>query len=140
MLLTRQQLAKKNKTRFQTVDLPDGDSIVIRSMSEKERGLFDTSLITKDGGKDLNNHKVARQRLILWIACNEDHSPMFPPRGTSRLGLPVWPAEDWDLVDGLDSLVSAAIWEAGLKHCGIIEADINELVKNSNDPPAGDSP
>lgn len=132
MSLTKDGLLGKCHTRYQSVPLPDGDVVVIRSMSEGEKSGYENKLVKKGGGgASMAGLKVARQRLVLWVTCNDDDSPMFPPAGVGSDGTPVWDAQTWDAIDAVDSLVMGHIYDAALQHCGFGKTDVEELVKNS---------
>ena len=80
VLLSREALLKKTiNRRYQTIDLPTGGSVRIRSITEKERSEYEVAML-KFGGKrkneqgkmDINQKALQTARLRLIVLCLVD--------------------------------------------------------------------
>ena len=125
--LGRDQLLAKTKRRFSEVTLPDGDTVRIRSLTERERSKYESETLNKKG--ELNQVKLAdaKRRLIALCVVDSD-------------GNAILSADDVRALEEVDSAVTQSLYDAIRQHCGFDQRDVEELVKNSDAAPAAASP
>lgn len=117
-LAGKTELLAANKRRFKEVELPGGLTVRIRSLSERERAAFDTSVLAKKGGLDRDKLNDARQRLIVLCAVDGNGNLLF-----SEADLPA--------IQDLDAAVTQALYDACVAWNGMNDEDMEALVKNS---------
>jgi len=124
---TREQLnTELRKRRYDFVDLPNGLSVRIRSLTEFEKSNFEIELLKKKSdGVNLNKLKFARQRLISLTAVDNDGELLF---------------DDKTDLNNYDGAMTAKIYDEARIHCGFEDGDIEGLVKNSSGIVGDDSP
>ena len=87
----------------------------IRSMTEGERGTIEASVLYADDRAAAA--KLLKPRLICACLVDDDGDRIFSDA-------------DLDAITGLDSSVTSALADAIEQHCGIKQADIEELEGN----------
>lgn len=117
-ILNREQLLQKVQRRFRTVDLPDGDAVRIRSLTERERAELELLMFSKDGKVATKQLPAAKLKMICACVVGEDDQPYLT-------------AADVSLLEEMDSGIIARIHSACLEHVGFEDAEVEELVKNS---------
>lgn len=123
----RDALLALTKRRFADVQLPGGETVRIRSLTERERSKYESETLTKKG--DLNQSKLAdaKRRLIALCICDGE-------------GNTILQADDVKALEDVDSAVTQTLYDAIRLHCGFDQRDVEELVKNSGGTPVAASP
>lgn len=118
-LLTRETLLQPAKRRIATVDLPDGRKACVRSLTEREWSNYTSQTLTESGKLRTSRLQDATRRLIVLCLCDEQGTPILRPNDTEALA-------------DVDSQTTQALYDAIKKHVNTSDADIEELVKNSD--------
>jgi len=121
-----QLMAAIGKRRFKELTLPtSGLRVRIRSLTERELSQYQSATIAS-GGTGLKRSRLedATRRLIVLCSVDRDGNLLLKDVDLPRLA-------DWDAAD------TSFLYEECAKHCGINRSDIEDLVKNSEEMPAG---
>ena len=126
-LATAEQLmATTGRRRYRELTLPTSDLRVrIRSLTERELSRYQSVTIASSGtGLKRSKLEDASRRLIVLCLVDGDGNQIFTDADVPRLA-------DWDAAD------TSYLYDEGAKHCGINRQDIEDMVKNSEEIPAG---
>jgi hypothetical protein len=118
--LTRDDLTLPDPPRFAEFDLPNGKKCRIRNLSEREKTLFEHSILSPSTGKVVGS-KLDNMRARLIALCVVDAA-----------GGRVLRDDDVRYLQDKDGAVMAKIYDECRKHCGFEEHDLEQLVKNSD--------
>jgi len=132
MLLDRNSLLKKEDLSVQKVELGKDEFVFVRQMTGRERDRFEQSLIKEEkGAKGAVEYKRSledfRAKLVVCTVCDETGSLLLRPTDIEVLSTSMSAAR-------LEKIVNAA---QALNN--ISEQDKEELVKNSEAAPSGNS-
>lgn len=126
-LATAEQLmAATGQRRFKELSLPiRGLRVRIRSLTEREMSRYQSVTIAS-GGTGLKRSKLedASRRLIVLCLVDQDGNQLLGDENLPKLA-------DWDAAD------TNFLYDECAQHCGINRSDIEDLVKNSEEMPAG---
>lgn len=126
--LTREALLQKRPRRTITVELPElGGTVIVRELSEGERSRYEGSFLDKEGKPKVSSLDDARRRLIVESVVDADGNKVFTP-------------DDIPAIRDMGASAASRMYNAARDVSGFTDADIEELVKNSSAPPAGNSP
>lgn len=112
-------LAKSATRRYLEVEIPEiGETVRIRSLTERERSAWESSMLTKDG-KLVSPAQLAntKRRLVALSLCNEAGERIVSDDQVEVLG-------------DLDAAAFARIFDAASELCGLEKRDIEALEKN----------
>ena len=117
----RDELLDIRPRRYRDVEIPMYDlKFCIRSLTEAERSQHETETTTAKSGDRKQRMQTAKTRLIVkCVVAGPDQDE------------PILRVSDVDILAGQDAVITATIFDAICEHCGYIEADIEEAVKNS---------
>lgn len=125
--LGREALRTPHKRRFAEVPLPEmGLTARLRSLTAREHGEYEAQFVGRKGPR-ADVLKVARVLLAIATVCDEQ-------------GNLVYTAADVRALSEWDGIVLARIEKAARELTGITDDDFEDLVKNSAEMPAADSP
>ena len=132
-LLNREELLKKEALKIEKVDLGNDEYVYVRQMTGRERDLFENSLVVEIKNRKgiveryESNTKDFRAKLCVCTICDEEGVLILKPN-------------DYEM---LSTNMSAARLEAIVNKAqelnAISEKDKENLVKNSDADPAGNS-
>lgn len=115
--VTRDAILAPLKRRFQEVEVAGWGKFRLRSLNELERSKFEASIRDKQG-RVVNNKLVdLKCRLIVLCVVDENGDPLLTDA-------------DINALRQQDSKYTNTLVEAIQKHCGISDADMEELEKN----------
>lgn len=115
--VTREAILTPLKRRFHEVDIPGWGTFRVRSLNELERSRFEASIRDKQG-RVVNSKLVdLKCRLIVLCVVDEHGDPLLTDADTAALRQQ-------------DSKYTNLLVEEIQKHCGISDADLEELEKN----------
>jgi hypothetical protein len=117
-LTTRDTFLRPAKRRFAHVDLPDGQRVRIRSLTEREKSEFEADILTTKGVPSRNRIADANRRLIVLTLVDENGDLLLQPGDVASL-------------EQLDGAVTGYLADEIGRHCGFAGSDIEGLVKNS---------
>lgn len=124
MALTKEQFfSEHEKTRpdVHEVDLPGGKKVWVRSISAREKTLYEQACNDKKKG----GMASMRERLVILCACDENGNPLFQQADMARVGnLPVTTLEP--------------IFDKAYEINGFKSKLIEEIRKNSESAPTDD--
>lgn len=120
--------ATKGKRRFDRLRLPiAGLRCRIRSLMDRELSAYQSATIAS-GGTGLKRSRLddAARRLIVLCLVDNEGNRLFSDSNEH-----VEQFEEWDAAD------TSYLYDKCATHCGINRQDIEDLVKNSEEIPAG---
>lgn len=127
MLLTKDQILQADDRKYQDVDCPEwGGTVRVRSLSGMERDMFETSVVVGKGKNRDVNLRNLRAKLVALTVVDGLGEPLFTEPDVKALGEKNAAA--------LDRVFTSAQQLSGLR-----EADVEELVKNSETDQNGGS-
>jgi len=138
--LSRDELLAKCARRYVQVPLPDGSSVRIQSLSEKELAEFEAEVISTPKPKrdravdrmvDVRRERMidSRRRLIAICLVDAEGKRIFTSSN-----------RDLDAIGQLDAAITNIIADACRAHIGADEDYFKELAKNSEQIHVGVSP
>lgn len=129
-LATRAQLLKKTARRyayFPESGTIDGLRFRMQSWTERERSDFESKMLSAKGTVSKAKMEDSRRRLIALTLVDESGERLLSDDDVSAL-------------EGIDSRLTSALFTAASDHIGFASDDLEELVKNSGEIRADDSP
>lgn len=126
-LLTREQILNADDRKTQVVEVPEwGGSVMIRTLSGKERDRFEASLQVTRGSKTKQNYDNFRARLISLCVVNESGERTFSDADIALLG---------------EKSVAALqrVFNACNELNGLSDADVEELTQGFDEGATEDS-
>lgn len=126
-VLTRAEFLGLKETEFQDVPLGGGRAVRVRTLSEKERSEHELSVLDKEGNWSRKLASEQRVRLLARCLVNQDGSRMFGDN-------------EYFLLREVLGKYAGLVYTAARKLNGFSDSDVEELEKNSDTAPAGDSP
>jgi len=127
-LLDKSKLLEREKLQVEKVEFENGDFVYVRQMTGHERDVFERSLYVMDGNnKPTTKLEDFRAKLAVVTLCDEAGKSLLEPKDFMALSNAMSAAK-------LEKIVNAA-----QKLNAITEADKEELVKNSDAVPDGNS-
>ena len=119
----RAELLGLSRRRYRDVPIPEvGLTFRIQSLTEGEKSRYESETLTKRGTKGYRARlEASRRKLVCLVAVDGDGKLLFP--NTS----------DLEALVEVDGIATGRIYNAALEHCGYTEADIEELVGNSDE-------
>lgn len=113
-----QALLGATRRRYREFEVPPFGKYRIRSLTERERSQMEGDQLSKKGEFSKQKLMESRRRLIAWCLVDGDGERLIGDDQIPQL-------------EEVDSLLTAAIYDACLDHCGFSDADIEDLAKNS---------
>lgn len=126
-LTGRDELLRPAKRRYKYVDLPNGQRVRIRNMTEREKSDFEAKILTVKGEPNRNRVADTNRRLIVETLVDEN-------------GDLILRSDDVTALEQLDGAVTTYLADEIGRHCGFGRGDIEDLVKNSDAIHASASP
>ncbi|WP_055563601.1 hypothetical protein [Streptomyces atriruber] len=127
MLLSREQILKADDLKTEDVPVPEwGGDVRIKTLKGKERDAFEQSMVETKGGKQRQNLKNFRAKLIAKCVVNENGELMFSPPDIEPLG-------------EKSAAALSRVFDACQKLNGFSESDVEELTEGFDDAPSEDS-
>lgn len=127
-LLDKSKLLEREKLQVEKVEFENGDFVYVRQMTGHERDVFERSLYVMDSNnKPTTKLEDFRAKLAVVTLCDEAGKSLLEPKDFMALSNAMSAAK-------LEKIVNAA-----QKLNAITEADKEELVKNSDAVPDGNS-
>ncbi|GAA4626604.1 hypothetical protein GCM10023196_035520 [Actinoallomurus vinaceus] len=131
-LLSKEAIFGADDRRYEDVAVPEwGGTVRLRSLTGEERDRYEASMVKRVGGKQVEDLRNARARLVVLAAVDETGAPLFDANDAAALGR--------RNAGALDRL-----FEAACRLSGISDGDVKELEENfgegQSEPPTSDSP
>lgn len=129
MLISRDELLSATTLPEEVVELPElgpDRQVKIRGLTGAQRDAWESSLIKYKGNDRQINARNARARLVSMSAVGADGKRLFSTADIEALG-------------NLSAKIIQRMYEAALRVSGVTDEDVEELTKNSDDAPSGDS-
>jgi hypothetical protein len=127
-LLDKSKLLEREKLQVEKVEFENGDFVYVRQMTGHERDVFERSLYVMDGNnKPTTKLEDFRAKLAVVTLCDEAGKSLLEPKDFMALSNAMSASK-------LEKIVNAA-----QKLNAITEADKEELVKNLDAVPDGNS-
>lgn len=122
-LITKDQLfASRGKRRFETYPIPNLGNVRLRSLTERERSAYEV-----ETQKDNKGLQAAKRRLIVETVVDAEGNPLLNE-------------QDLTALEEIDGKITGDIFNCSVEHCGFKKGEIEALVGNSGEAPAGSSP
>ena len=116
--LTRDQIVAQVDLRTEVVEVPEwGGSVVVRELSGRERDVFESSIVKRNGQKMSVDMENMRARFVAACVIGDDGQPMFYPSDVERLG-------------ELSAAALERVFSVGRRLAGMTDQDVDELTKN----------
>jgi len=113
--ITAAQLSAVKDFEIEAIEIPEwGGWVNIRSLSARERDLFEVSIGAVMGKQNLSN---MRARLVVLCLCDEDGNRIFEDNQADELG-------------AKNALVINRLFDKARKLSGMSDEDVKELEKN----------
>lgn len=120
-MLSKDDILNADDRKTQVVDVPEwGGQVTIKEMSGFARDRFETSIMGKNGGANMQN---IRSKLVIASVIDESGNLMFTEKDINKLSNKSGAALD-------------RIYDAVQKLNKITDADVDELAKNSLPDPS----
>lgn len=122
-LLSRDDILNANDRELSEVEVPEwGGSVLVRSLSGKERDDYETGTVYHKNGKEIRNFENFRARLVALCVVDENGQRLFGPRDVKALG---------------NKSVAALqrVFNECQKLNGISDEDVEELTEDFGDDP-----
>ena len=119
----RDELLNIRPRRYRDVEIQQyGLKFCIRSLTEAERSQHETETTLATKGTRKEKLQSAKTRLIVrCVVAGPDSEE------------PVLRLSDVDILAQQDSVITSRLFDAIVEHCGYVESDIEEAVKNSEE-------
>ncbi len=83
-MLSKDEILNAEDTKVETVDVPEwGGQVKVKCMTGSERDEFETSIIGKDGERNMSN---IRAKLLIYTIIDDDGNRMFTTADVKALG------------------------------------------------------
>ena len=116
--LTRDQIVAQVDLRTEVVEVPEwGGSVVVRELSGRERDVFESSIVKRNGQKMSVDMENMRARFVAACGTGGDARQTFYPRDVGRLG-------------ELSAAALERVFSVGRRLAGMTGQDVDELTKN----------
>lgn len=123
-LLSREQILEAKDLKTEDVDVPEwGGAVRLRTLTGTERDAFEQSMVETKGGKQRQNLKNFRARLIAKCVVTEAGELMFSPPDIEPLGKK-------------SAAALGRVFDACQKLNGFSESDVEELTEGFDDAPS----
>lgn len=123
-LLSRDQILKADDLKTEDIPVPEwGGDVRIKTLKGKERDAFEQSMVETKGGKQRQNLKNFRARLIAKCIVTEAGELMFSPPDIEPLG-------------EKSAAALSRVFDACQKLNGFSESDVEELTEGFDDAPS----
>lgn len=114
----RDSLLKNTARRFGVYPLPSGGKVRVRNLTELERQEYELAALDRKGQLVREGLRTSKCRLIVLCVVDGEGNPIL-----SDADIPVLQQQD--------SLITNALADICQSHCGISDADLESLEKNS---------
>ncbi|MFE7797058.1 hypothetical protein [Nocardia sp. NPDC057440] len=122
-LLSRESILTADDRNHEDVEVPEwGGTVRVRAMSGFERDKFETGMIERRGGKQVENFTNLRARLVALVLIDEDGKRLFSDKDVHQLGTKSAAALD-------------RVYTTAQKLNGISNADVEELTEVFDETP-----
>lgn len=126
-LLSKTDIFGADDRRYEEIAVPEwGGTVRLRSLTGEERDQYEASMVKRVGGRQVDNLRNARARLVVLAACDENGAPLFDATDAAALGR-------------RNSAALDRLFEAACKLSGISDDDVAELEGNSEPAQSGPS-
>lgn len=112
-IASRESLLNRTNRRYTEVTV-DGVKYRIQSLTEGEKSRYENSITNSKGSVKLQ----ARMQLLIATVVDDEGNRLFT-------------SDDYSAMAQVDGALTGKLFNAAIEHCGFQEADIDELVKNS---------
>ncbi len=112
-IASRESLLNRTNRRYTEVTV-DGVKYRIQSLTEGEKSRYENSITNSKGSVKLQ----ARMQLLIATVVDDEGNRLFP-------------SDDYSAMAQVDGALTGKLFNEAIEHCGFQEADIDELVKNS---------
>lgn len=86
-LLSREEILSADDRKTEEVEVPEwGGSVLVRTLSGKERDAYESGTITVKGGKQVENFENLRARLVALCLVDEKGVRLFTAKDVTSLG------------------------------------------------------
>lgn len=86
-LLTRDEILSAEDRKTEEVEVPEwGGSVLVRTLSGRERDAYESGTITVKGGKQIENFENLRARLVALCLVDEKGVRLFNTKDVTSLG------------------------------------------------------
>ncbi len=127
--LSRESIFAVSDLTTEWIDVPEwGGGLYVRGLTAAERDRLETSLLNAKGEPQTAKLENYRARMIVACAVNEDGTPVF--KGN---------ADAIALGNKSASAINRVV-DVARRLSGMTDEDVEELTKNSETVPSGDSP
>jgi hypothetical protein len=127
-LLNRDQILAAEDRKSVEVDVPEwGGSVLVRTLSGRERDEFESSTVRTRGGKREENFANFRARLVSLCMVDERGERLFKTRN------------EIDMLGNKSVAALQRVFDAAQKLNGMSEEDVEELTESFDETPDADS-
>lgn len=128
MNLTRDQILGASDLDTERVPVPEwGGEVLVRSMTAADRDEFDQSMVASRGPDESANLRNVRARLVATTVVDAAGKRLFSEADIEALG-------------AKSAKAMNRIYRVATRLNALDESDVEELAKNSEAAPSGDSP
>jgi hypothetical protein len=126
-LLSKGEIFAADDRVFEDVDVPEwGGTVRLRGLNGTERDAYEASMQKQVGGKQVQDLRNFRARLVALSAINEDGTTMFEQNEVAALAK-------------RSSVALSRLFDAACRLSGITDEDVKDLEGNSEPAPSGPS-
>lgn len=126
-LLSKSEIFAADDRKTEDVPCPEwGGTVRLRGLSGAERDSYEASLQKQVGGKQVQDLRNFRARLVALAAINEDGTPLFEQNDVAALAR-------------RSSAALSRLFDVACRLSGITDGDVKDLEGNSEPAPSGPS-
>lgn len=126
-LLSKAQIFAADDRKTEDVEVPEwGGTVRLRGLNGTERDAYEASMQKQVGGKQVQDLRNFRARLVALAAINEDGTPLFEQNEVAALAK-------------RSSAALSRLFDATCRLSGITDEDVKDLEGNSEPGQAGPS-
>ncbi len=126
-LLSKAQIFAADDRKTEDVEVPEwGGTVRLRGLNGTERDAYEASMQKQVGGKQVQDLRNFRARLVALAAINEDGTPLFETNEVAALAK-------------RSSAALSRLFDATCRLSGITDEDVKDLEGNSEPGQAGPS-
>ncbi|HEY2042251.1 MAG TPA: hypothetical protein VGH11_06190 [Jatrophihabitans sp.] len=126
-LLSKNEIFGVDDRKTEDVPVPEwGGTVRLRGLSGSERDAYEASLQKQVGGKQVQDLRNFRARLVALSAINEDGSPLFDQNEVAALS-------------GRSGAALSRLFDVACRLSGITDEDVTALEGNSEPAQSGPS-
>jgi hypothetical protein len=127
-MLTREQILEAEDMLTEVVHVPEwGGDVTVKSLTGSQRDAFEASILNVNGTSSSMNLKNMRAKLVAWTVVDGEGNQLFSN------------AADVKALGKKNAVALQRVFEVAQRLSGLTGEDIEELTKNLESGPNGDS-